>query len=103
MQSWRPKKSSSFLTCCSTAFGVTCSSAAARAKLPSRALASKALSAFSGGNFRAMVQGVLACAGSVPESACDPWLSHSHPCALGVEKGLGKDGRRPPLAQDLDL
>src|SRR5512135_3139414 len=40
--------------CCETALGVTLSSAAARTKLPSRALASKALSAFRGGSLRDM-------------------------------------------------
>src|SRR5690242_15273212 len=40
--------------CCEMALGVTLSSAAARTKLPSRALASKALSAFRGGSLRDM-------------------------------------------------
>ena len=42
------------LPVCETALGVTLSSAAASTKLPSRALASKALSAFSGGSLRGM-------------------------------------------------
>src|SRR6185437_6974207 len=41
--------------CCETALGVTLSSAAARTKLPKRALASKAFSAFRGGSLRDIV------------------------------------------------
>ena len=44
--------------CCETALAVTFSSAAARTKLPSRALASKALSALSGGSLRVTAQSV---------------------------------------------